>query len=79
MGDPGNGVKQSERRQALEQVAQRDINPRDDRRVGGRLEEVREPAAGDEFGEDRQLARGRIALNADGLGEALVFERREPA
>ncbi len=78
VGDARDGVQERERRQAVEEIAQRDIHTRDNRRVGGCFEKIRESAARDELGEDRQLTRGRIALDADGLGEALVFERREP-
>ena len=67
-------MQQRERREALEQVTERDVDARHDRCVGGRLEKVREAAAGDELREDRELTGRRVALHPVRAGEPFILE-----
>ena len=71
-------MKQRERREALEQVTERDIDARHDRCVGGRFEKVREAAAGDELREDRELTGRRVALHPVRPGEPFILESGQP-
>ena len=67
-------MEERERREALDQVTERDIDTRHDRCVGGRLEKVREAAAGDELREDRELTGRRVALHSVRPGESFILE-----
>ena len=71
-------VQQRQRRQRVEQVAQSDVDAGNDSGVSGGFEQVREAAAGDELGQDRELSGGWVALHPRRAGETLVLEDRQP-
>ena len=70
-------VEQGERRQAVQEIAEGDVNARNDRGIGCRVEQIRQARAVDELGEDDELTGVGVALDARLTREALVLNARE--
>ena len=75
--DAGGRMEAAERGQQLEEQAERRVESRGQRRVGGDVEGVRHAQSADEVGHDAQPAVV-IRFETARAREALVLERREP-
>jgi hypothetical protein len=79
MRDP-SGVERTKGRKDLDEESERDVDPRGRGIVrvrGHGFDEIRQPAAGDEFRIDSQVAGARIALHPEDARDALVFDPPE--
>ncbi len=75
--DANGSVEEGERRQAIQEITESDVNAWNDRGIGRRVEEIRQARAIHELGEDDELTGVGVALDVRLARKALVIHARE--